>query len=276
MPDAVVIGAGPNGLVAANRLADEGWSVHVLEAGDEPGGAVRSGEALEPGFVTDHCSGFYPLAAASPAIRSLHLEEHGLAWLHGPLVVAHPSGDGTCVALSRDLGETAASLDAFAPGDGEAWRRLMRLWHDLSPAGLQLLATPLPAPLPGLRVLAAARRHGVMRTARLGVLSARRFGEEHFAGAGGRRLLAGNALHADLTPETAIGGFFGFVLCALGQDVGFPVPRAGAGGLTAALVARLEARGGTVETGAAVERILTRNGRAVAVRTARGEIEARR
>jgi phytoene dehydrogenase-like protein len=121
--DAIVIGAGPNGLVAANRLADAGWSVHVLEAQPEVGGAVRSSEALESGYVNDHCSAFYPLAAASPAIRDLDLHEHGLEWRHGPLVLAHPSGDGSCVALSRDLDETAASLDTFATGDGEAWRR---------------------------------------------------------------------------------------------------------------------------------------------------------
>ena len=70
MADCVVIGAGPNGLVAANRLADAGWSVLVCEAADEPGGAVRSSELVEPGFITDHFSAFYPLAAASPAIRS--------------------------------------------------------------------------------------------------------------------------------------------------------------------------------------------------------------
>ena len=98
MTDAVVIGAGPNGLVAANRLADAGWTVQVLEAQPEIGGAVRSGEALEPGYVTDHCSAFYPLAAASPAIRRLDLERYGLRWLHGPLVLAHPSGDGSCVS----------------------------------------------------------------------------------------------------------------------------------------------------------------------------------
>jgi len=74
MPDAVVIGAGPNGLVAANVLADAGWSVVVVEAADEPGGAVRSGELVEPGFVSDRFSAFYPLAAASPAIRALELE----------------------------------------------------------------------------------------------------------------------------------------------------------------------------------------------------------
>jgi phytoene dehydrogenase-like protein len=275
--DAVVVGAGPNGLVAANRLAEAGWSVQVVEAQPEPGGAVRSGEALEPGFVNDHCSAFYPLAVASPAIRRLELERHGLEWLHGPLVLAHPAGDGTCVALSRDLDETAASLDGFAAGDGEAWRRLHALWQDLSPAGVEMLVTPLPPVVPGMRLLAALGPARALPTLRLALLSVRRFGEEHFAGEGGRRLIAGNALHADLTPETAIGGFFGFVLCSLGQDVGFPVPAGGAGMLTRALVRRLESHGGTIECGAPVERVLVTRGRAVGVRTTDGrEFEARR
>src|SRR5215210_5334055 len=103
--DALVIGAGPNGLVAANRLADAGWSVLVLEAEDEPGGAVRSAELTEPGFTHDVFSAFYPLAAASPAFRSLELDRYGLRWLHGPLVLAHPASDGSCVVLSRQLDE---------------------------------------------------------------------------------------------------------------------------------------------------------------------------
>lgn len=277
MTDAVVIGAGPNGLVAANKLADAGWAVQVLEAQPEPGGAVRSGEALEPGYVNDHCSAFYPLAAASPAIRSLDLESHGLRWLHGPLVLAHPSGDGSCVALSRDLDETAASLDAFAGGDGDAWRRLFALWRELTPAGLDMLVTPPPPVLPALRLLGTLGPARALHVTRLALLSVRRFGEEHFAGDGGRRLIAGNALHADLTPETAIGGFFGFVLCALGQDVGFPVPLGGAGKLSDALVRRLRERGGAIECDAPVERVLVRGGRAVGVRTTDGrEVEARR
>jgi len=275
--DAVVIGAGPNGLVAANRLADAGWTVQVLEAQPDIGGAVRSGEALEPGFVTDHCSAFYPLAAASPAIRRLDLERYGLRWMHGPLVLAHPSGDGSCVALSRDLDETAASLDTFAAGDGDAWRRLFGLWRELTPAGLDMLVTPPPPILPSLRLLAKLRAARTLNLTRLALLSVRRFGEEHFDGAGGRRLIAGNALHADLTPETAIGGFFGFVLSALGQDVGFPVPEGGAGKLSDALARRIRARGGTIECDARVDRIIVRRGRAVGVRTADGrEIRARR
>jgi phytoene dehydrogenase-like protein len=272
--DAVVIGAGPNGLVAANRLADAGWSVTVVEAQPEAGGAVRSAEALEPGYVNDHCSAFYPLAAASPALRSLELERYGLEWLHGPLVLAHPAGDGTCVVLSRDVAETAASLDSFAAGDGDSWRQLFALWRRLAPGGLAMLATPMPPIAPALRLLAALGPRGATETARLALLPVRRFGEEHFAGEGGRRLIAGNAAHADVTPETAIGGFFGFVLCALGQDFGFPVPRGGAGMLSRALVRRLEARGGEVVCGVSAERVLVRKGRAVGVRTSDGEVGA--
>jgi phytoene dehydrogenase-like protein len=277
MADAVVIGSGPNGLVAANRLAGAGWSVQVLEAEPEPGGAVRSSEALEPGYVIDHCSAFYPLAAASPAIRGFGLERHGLRWLHGPLVLAHPSSDGSCAVLSRDLAETAASLDAFAQGDGDAWRELFAFWRRVAPAGLDILVTPIPPILPALRLLPALARTGYVRAARFALLSVRRLGEEHFAGEGGRRLIAGNALHADVTPETAIGGFYGFVLCALGQDVGFPVPEGGAGELTEALVRRLRTLGGKIECDARAERILVRRGRAVGVRTADGrEVGARR
>ncbi len=102
MLDAVVIGAGHNGLVAANVLADAGWSVRVLEAEHEPGGAVRSGELLEPGFVHDRFSAFFPLAAASPVFARLRIE---IPFCHGPLVLAHPALDGSCAVLERDGGD---------------------------------------------------------------------------------------------------------------------------------------------------------------------------
>ncbi len=88
--DAVVIGAGPNGLVAANHLVDAGWSVLLLEAQPEVGGAVRSAEDVHPGFVHDTFSAFYPLAAASDTIASFRLEDHGLRWTHAPAVLGHP------------------------------------------------------------------------------------------------------------------------------------------------------------------------------------------
>src|SRR5439155_404823 len=139
MPDAVVIGSGPNGLVAANLLVDRGWDVVVLEAAPEPGGAVRSAELIEPGFVNDVFSAFYPLAAASKVLRGLGLEQYGLRWRRAPIVLAHPAADGTCPILSRDIEETAASLDTFAPGDGDAWRALYDRWQRLGDGRLGLV-----------------------------------------------------------------------------------------------------------------------------------------
>lgn len=271
MADAIVIGAGPNGLVAANVLADAGWEVLVCEAADEPGGSVRSAELVEPGFVNDVFSAFYPLAAASPHLRGLRLEDWGLRWARADVAVAHPAQDESCAVISLDLDETAASLEAFAPGDGEAWRRLYGLWERVGHHALDVLLTLFPPVRPALRIAAELGPGELLRFLRFSLLSVRRLGEETFRGEGGRRLLAGNALHADLTPEAPPGAVYGWTLCGLGQELGFPVPRGGAGELTAALVRRLAARGGQVVCDTAVERVLVRDGRAVGVETAGGE-----
>lgn len=276
MPDAVVIGAGPNGLVAANMLADRGWSVTVLESAPEPGGAVRSAELIEPGFVNDLFSAFYPFAFSSPAISQLKLEDYGLRWRRAPLVLAHPASDGTCPVLSTDIDETAASLDTCHPGDGDAWRRLYERWVRLRDPLLGALFTPTPPIAASARLAASAWSDGWTRVARFALLSVRRLGEEEFGSDGARRLLAGSALHADLSPEAVLGGFFAWVLCGLGQDVGWPVPEGGSGRLTAALVDRLRSRGGEVVCDSPVDRIVIRDRRAVAVRSRGEEIRATR
>ena len=275
MPDAVVIGSGPNGLVAANLLADAGWSVEVLEAQSRPGGAVKSSELVEPGFVNDEFSAFYPLAAASPVIRGFELGRWGLEWAHGPLVLAHPATDGTCASLSRDLDETAASLDSFAAGDGDAWRELFSWWDRIGGPFLHALSTPFPPVRAGVRMALRLRRD-LPEFARLASLSVRRLADERFRGEGGGRLIAGNAMHTDLLPESSIGGFFGWFLCALGQTVGYPCARGGASNLTAALVRRLESKGGRVTCDARVHEIVVERGRARAVRSVAGDVRAER
>ncbi|MFJ5063396.1 phytoene desaturase family protein [Streptomyces nigra] len=276
MPDAVIIGAGPNGLVAANVLADAGWQVEVLEEQPEPGGAVRHDRGVDPDFVSDVFSSFYPLAAASPILAGLRLEEHGLRWSHAPSVVAHPLTDGRCALLDRDVEVTAASLEAFAPGDGDAWRRLHDIWEKLRPDLLGTLFTPFPPVRAGARLALRLRAAGGLRMARSLVLPVRRLGEEEFRGEGGRVLLAGNALHADLAPESAGSGGFGWLMTMLGQTYGFPVPAGGSGALTDALVRRLRSLGGEVRCGQRVERVVVRGGRAVGVRTAAGDTVAAR
>lgn len=277
MPDAVVIGAGPNGLVAANHLADQGWSVTVVEADAEPGGGVRSGELTRPGFVHDLFSAFYPLAVASPAIRDLELERWGLEWRRSALVLAHPFPDGGCASLSTDASATARSVDAFAPGDGDRWMEMVDEWQRISRPFLDALLGPFPPVKAAARLAARLGPLGAARFARHALLPVRTMAEERFKGVGGGILLGGSALHADLCPEAAGSGLYGWLLCCLGQTYGFPVPKGGAGQLTAALVRRLESKGGRLVCGSRVTRIAVRRGRAVAVTTEGGDdIEAGR
>jgi phytoene dehydrogenase-like protein len=277
--DAVVIGAGPNGLVAACRLADAGWDVVLCEAADHVGGAVASTEPL-PGYTADMASAFYPLAAASPALKRLELGGHGLTWSHAPAVVAHPAGpdDERGAVLHRDPADTAAALDESAPGDGERWLQLVEQWQALRDPLLDVMLGPFP-PIPA--VLRLLRRMGpapeAIRLARTLVLPVTQLGEELFRGRDGRLLLAGNAMHADIPAVAPGSGGFGWLLCMLGQDVGFPVPVGGAGALSAAIASRARAAGAEIRTGARVERVVVGGGRALGVVTADGQrIRARR
>ena len=269
--DAVVIGAGPNGLVAANALADAGWSVLLLEANDTVGGAVRSAEVTAPGFVSDLFSAFYPLAAASPVLRGLNLDDHGLRWSQAPRVLAHALPDGRAAVVERDVEVTAAGLDRFAAGDGQAWSDLFAQWQRIRDPLLDALFTPFPPVRAALALLRRSRVAGLLDLARLAVLPVRRLGTEHFSGVGGPLLLTGNALHGDVPPEAAGSAVFGWLLSMLAQDVGFPVPVGGAGQLARAMRSRFESAGGSVRTGTRVSAVLIAGGRAVGVRTEAGE-----
>lgn len=274
--DAIVIGAGPNGLVAANLLADEGWSVLLVEEQHTVGGAVRSSELLEPGFVNDWFSAFYPLAAWSPAISSLNLHEHGLKWCRSETPLAHPRRDGSVALVASDIDRTAAVLDTFAAGDGDRWRSIHADWLKIAPDVLGTLFDLFP---PLRRLLSVARSAGPRGLAELLMLTAsgsQGSGNRWFAGDGGRRLLTGNALHADLSPRLPPSAVYGWVLMNLAQQVGYPAPEGGAGKLTEAMRSRFEAAGGHVVTGVRVTGVRTEAGRAAGVDFAEGGASAGR
>ncbi len=269
--DAVVIGAGHNGLVAAAMLADAGWDVLVLEAQPEPGGAVRSAE-LTPGFVTDLYSSFYPMTAASPAIAALGLEDHGLRWSHAPAVVGHPrSGDDDDPPiLYRDAARTAAEFERRERSDGENWWRIVTLWQTIRTPLMDALLSPFPPVRPVLQLLRRLGTAEAIRLANLLVQPANAMAEQLFVGEAPRTLLLGNAMHADIPPDAPGSGVMGFLMAMLGQDVGWPVPVGGSGEMTAALVRRARAAGAQIECGREVSRIQVRGGRAVGVTTADG------
>ncbi len=270
--DAIVVGAGHNGLVAANLLADAGWRVVVLEATAQPGGAVQTAQVTAPGFHSDLYSAFYPLGFASPVLSGLGLEQYGLRWLRSPSVLSHVLPDGRTVTLYPDVRRTAASVEAFAAGDGAAWEELYAEWQRIGPSVVNALFRPFPPVRPALGLLRSLGSSAeLIRFVRFALLPVRRLGEERFGGDGARMLLAGNSLHTDLGPDSAISGVFGWLLAMLGQQVGFPVPEGGAGRIVDALVERLQARGGVVRCSTPVRSIIVRDRRAVGVRTADGE-----
>lgn len=274
--DAVVVGAGPNGLVAANALAERGWSVLVLEAQPDPGGAVRSDREVHPDFEHDTFSSFYPLAAASPWIRAMHLERHGLEWHHAPAVLGHPLPDGRWALLHRDVGQTAAGLDALAPGDGEAWLQLCREWDAIGDDVIGALLSPFPPVRHGLGALRRLPRAGGLGLVKTLLSPVLDLGRLRFRGEGPRLLLAGSAGHSDIPLDAPGSGLLGVLMTMLGHRVGYPVPVGGAGALTRALVHRLESLGGEVRCGAEVTGIDVSAGRAVAVRTRDERYPARR
>lgn len=275
--DAVVVGAGPNGLVAANALVDAGWDVLLLEANDSVGGAVRTAEVTAPGFANDLFSAFYPLAAASPVIAGLDLHHHGLSWTQAPSVVTHVLPDDRAAVLHRRAEDTAASLEEFAPGDGDAWLALCAQWNRVRDPLLDALFTPFPPVRSALRLLRSLGSADAVEMLRQMVLPVRRLADERFDGEGAAMLLTGNAMHSDVSPDAAGSGMFGWLLCMLGQDVGFPVPTGGAQRLADALASRFRAGGGELWTGTRVATVEVRDGRATGVRTVDGrQVTARR
>jgi phytoene dehydrogenase-like protein len=269
--DAIVIGSGPNGLSAAIRLAEAGRSVTVLEAADRLGGAVATEELTLPGFKHDTFSSVYPAAAASPVFERMPLDRYGLEWVHPAACSAHPLPGGRAAVLHRDVGATAATLNALHPGDGDAWAAFATPFLESFEAVRATMLSGFP-PIGGpLKLLARAGPIGTLKLARLLPESAVGLARRLFEDEGSRAWLYGAAMHGDAPPRRAGGGIAAFYLNLLGHAVGWPSPKGGAGNLAAALVSHLHGLGAETRTGARVERVTSAGGRVTGVETAGGE-----
>ncbi|MFV1992248.1 MAG: phytoene desaturase family protein [Acidimicrobiales bacterium] len=231
--DAVVVGAGPNGLGAAITLAEAGVSVLLIDKASEPGGALRSSELTLAGFVHDLGASVFPLAALSPLICSDATAEHGLKFSHPPIPAAHPL-DGTSVALYHDLNETLAGLYRGAG----TYKRALAPFLDAPEASLEIVlgaifrwpTRPLHTSALGARLLTPPKlTASLMRSAPAAAL------------------WAGIAAHGVVPLHQPVAGGFAVTLAAAAHLNGWPFAVSGAGNISRALVSRFEAAGGKVE-----------------------------
>jgi phytoene dehydrogenase-like protein len=243
---AVVVGAGPNGLMAAITLARAGWTVTVYEAAAHPGGGMRSEELTLPGFVHDVCSAIHPLAVGSPAFRELAasatpLTEHGLEWVHPKAPVAHPLDGGRAAILYRSVDETAEGLGTDA-------RHYRTLFGRHVAAGFALtdgLLSPLTMP----------PRHPIHLASygAVGILPAQMVARHRFETDEAQALFAGLAGHSILSLRAPITAGYGLMLGVLAHAVGWPLAKGGSQRIADALVAVLHSLGGRVECDRRIE-----------------------
>ncbi|WIM68060.1 NAD(P)/FAD-dependent oxidoreductase [Corynebacterium breve] len=235
---AVIVGSGPNGLTAAARLATAGWEVDVYERADSIGGAAAStSTTFSNDAIVDLGAAGHPFGVASPAFRSLDLEQHGLEWVTAPYEMAHPLVDDDTAFLSNSLEETAASLGE----DAQAWKRL----HGPTVSHIDQHLENFLGPI--LRW-----PNHPLRMVQFGppaLLPASVLGKALFTTERARALLAGSAVHAIASPAKPCTGAFGMLFGGLGMTRGWPVARGGTQAIVDALSSVITLNGGKLHTG---------------------------
>ncbi|MGH9294092.1 MAG: phytoene desaturase family protein, partial [Acidimicrobiales bacterium] len=280
--DAVVVGAGHQGLAAAVTLARAGWSVLVLEAAPHPGGALQSGELTLPGYVHDLFATNLNLFLASRfyAEHAAGLERHGFAAARTKYPFASAFPDASALGVTTDLSDTLSGLAALEPRDATGWGELYALFGRVAPTLFRLYAARAPSMAMWRVLVSSALRlklQGAGELARLLASSCRELLDAHLASDKAKALVAPWGLHLDLGPDVAGGAVFPFLETFADQEGGMSIASGGASRLTDAMATLLSELGGRLRTSARVTRVLTTGGRATGVELASGErIWARR
>jgi phytoene dehydrogenase-like protein len=266
-PDAIVIGAGQNGLTCACYLARAGLRVLVLEAYQRLGGMTLTEELTLPGFWSDmHASGSQ-LANLSPVPAELELAQHGLQLIVPDKVYAHAFPGGQAIVVSRDLERAVAAIAAVSPRDAATFRALLARYH----AGREDFTRSFFSPPVAAPPITTGSSAASYERARFGLQSLRSWADQTFESETVKTLFGGFAAFVGAAPDDAGGAEIGWLFGAVLQAEGNNLVRGGMNGVTRALAADLAAHGGVVRTGATVAKIAIASGRATGVELETGE-----
>ena len=283
--DAIVVGAGHNGLAAAVHLSARGWKVLVLERHAVAGGAVKTAELTLPGFRHDVFAMNLSLFAGSPfvAAHRERLAAAGLAFVPAPRSFASVFGeahDAHWLGVEQDGEATARRIAARSAREAERWRELGAGFAARAPHLFALLGSPMPswaAARAAWRMGRALGSAGVADVAKLLVCSPRAWLDAAFEDDSVKAMMAAWGMHLDFAPDIAGGALFPYLESMAAQQFGMALGQGGADVIVRAMTGAIRQAGGEVRTGCTVERIEVRGGAARAVVVAGGErIEARR
>ena len=267
--DAIIIGAGHNGLTCACYLARAGMETLVLDQYHAVGGMATTEEITLPGFHSDMHAFGYQFANLSPVPQELGLASFGLQLIRPEINYSNVFPDGGIISMHQDVEGTVASISRYSKNDGDTWRKLAAEFV----AAKDAIAAGMNSPPESLvqQTEDLAHAPGGMDEYRFGLQSFRSWGNEHFESEHTRLFIGAWACHASVSPDDAGGGQLAWLFASLLQDVGNRAVKGGMHNLPLALAAYFRSQGGEVRTGARVAKILVEHGRAAGVRLVDGE-----
>lgn len=234
--DAVVVGAGPNGLSAAAHLARNGLKVLVAEQADSIGGGTRTEELTLPGYLHDVCAAIHPLGISSPFFNELDL---GVNWIQPGIPVSHPLDGGRPAGLLRDVEESAIRFGA----DQERYLRVIKPLVERAADVIEDFLGPLR--------MIPKNPGSFIRLATRGALPASVI-IEGFETDGARAVLAGMAAHAIAPFKSPLTGGVALLFTITAHASGWPMVEGGSQRIAEALADIVIDTGGEVETGRAI------------------------
>lgn len=280
--DAVIIGAGHNGLAAAVHLARRGWSVGVFEAKADAGGAVKTREVTLPGFRHDLAAMNLSMFAGSPFLREHGegLTRHGLAFAPAAHCFASVFPDRTWFGVSKDPALTIARLNTLDPADAAAWQAMMQRFGKDAPHIFGLLGNVMPSWAMARLIWKAWRENGTAWTLdmlRFLTMPTRTWADAHFRNAKVKATLAAWGMHLDFPPDVSGGALFPYLESMADQAFGMVIGKGGADTMIKALSGYLKELGGELHLAAPVAEVIHSAGSASGIRLADGRtIAARR